>query len=181
MLDRSEDLRREAAPRSGAALRQGVGRSAARHPGGQFDACDGRAPRRDAHRPDRVDPVGSGFVASIARPGGNTTGFTNFEPSLIGKWLELLKQIAPSIVRAGVIFNPKTAPGEGSFFMAPFEPIARALDVEPIAVRVSDPTDRPGGNCDRGDARKGMIDDTTSVPHAQEARYCHSELRASQN
>jgi putative ABC transport system substrate-binding protein len=85
------------------------------------------------------DPVGSGFVASIARPGGNTTGFTNFEPSLIGKWLELLKQIAPGIVRAGVIFNPKTAPGEGSFFMAPFEPIARALDVEPIAMRVSDP------------------------------------------
>jgi putative ABC transport system substrate-binding protein len=85
------------------------------------------------------DPVGSGFVASIARPGGNTTGFTNFEPSLIGKWLELLKQIAPGIVRAGVIFNPKTAPGEGSFFMAPLEPIARALDVEPIAMRVSDP------------------------------------------
>jgi ABC-type uncharacterized transport system substrate-binding protein len=80
------------------------------------------------------DPVGSGFVASIARPGGNTTGFTNFEPSLIGKWLELLKQIAPDIVRAGVIFNPKTAPGEGSFFMAPFE-------VEPIAVRVSDPAE----------------------------------------
>ena len=87
------------------------------------------------------DPVGSGFVASIARPGGNTTGFTNFEPSLIGKWLELLKEIAPGIVRAAVIFNPKTAPGEGTFFMDPFEPIARALDVEPMAVRVSDPAE----------------------------------------
>src|SRR5262249_47715817 len=81
------------------------------------------------------DPVGSGFVASIARPGGNATGFTNFEPSLIGKWLELLKEIAPGIVRAGVIFNPKTAPGEGSFFMTPFEPLARA----PAAIRVSNP------------------------------------------
>ena len=87
------------------------------------------------------DPVGSGFVASIARPGGNATGFTNFEPSLIGKWLELLKEIAPGIVRAGVIFNPRTAPGEGSFFMTPFEPLARALDVEPVAVRVSSPAE----------------------------------------
>jgi putative ABC transport system substrate-binding protein len=84
------------------------------------------------------DPLGSGFVASIARPGGNTTGFTNFEPSLIGKWLEMLKEIAPGIVRAAVIFNPKTAPGEGSFFMGPFEPIARSLAVEPIAARVND-------------------------------------------
>jgi putative ABC transport system substrate-binding protein len=87
------------------------------------------------------DPLGSGFVASIARPGGTTTGFTNFEPSLIGKWLELLKQVAPGIVRAAVIFNPKTAPGEGSFFMGPFEPIARSLQVEPIAARVSDPAE----------------------------------------
>jgi putative ABC transport system substrate-binding protein len=84
------------------------------------------------------DPLGSGFVASIARPGGNTTGFTNFEPSLIGKWLEMLKEVAPGIVRAAVIFNPKTAPGEGSFFMGPFEPIARSLAVEPIAARVND-------------------------------------------
>src|SRR5438128_7054422 len=75
------------------------------------------------------DPLGSGFVASIARPGSNTTGFTNFEPSLTGKWLELLKEIAPGIVRAAVIFNPKTAPGEGSFFMGPFESVARSLKV----------------------------------------------------
>src|ERR1700730_14153592 len=86
------------------------------------------------------DPAGSGFVASIARPGGNTTGFTNFEPSLIGKWLEMLKEVAPGIARAAVIFNPKTAPGEGSFFMGPFEPIARSLAVEPIAARVTDDT-----------------------------------------
>ena len=72
------------------------------------------------------DPVGSGLVASIARPGGNTTGFTNFEPSLTGKWLELLKEIAPGIVRVAVIFNPKTAPGGGSFFLGPFEPLARS-------------------------------------------------------
>jgi putative tryptophan/tyrosine transport system substrate-binding protein len=84
------------------------------------------------------DPVGSRFVLSIARPGGAATGFTNFEPSLIGKWLELLKEIAPGITRAAVIFNPKTAPGGGSFFLDPFEPVARSLAVEPIAVRVND-------------------------------------------
>ena len=87
------------------------------------------------------DPLGSGFVASIARPGGNATGFTNFEPSLTGKWLELLKEIAPGIERAAVIFNPKTAPGEGSFFLGPFESLARSLKVEPMAARVSDPAE----------------------------------------
>jgi putative ABC transport system substrate-binding protein len=86
------------------------------------------------------DPVGSGLVASIARPGGNTTGFTNFEPSLTGKWLELLKEIAPSTVRVGVIFNPKTAPDGGSFFLGPFELVARSFAVEPIAAPVVDAT-----------------------------------------
>jgi putative ABC transport system substrate-binding protein len=84
------------------------------------------------------DPVGSGFVASIARPDGNTTGFTNFEPSLTGKWLQLLKKIAPGILRVSVLFNPKTAPGGGSFFLAPFESAARSFAVEPIAAPVGD-------------------------------------------
>jgi putative tryptophan/tyrosine transport system substrate-binding protein len=84
------------------------------------------------------DPVGSGFVASIARPDGNSTGFTNFEPSMIGKWLQMLKEIAPGMVRVAVLFNPKTAPGGGSFFLGPFESVARSLAVESIAARVSD-------------------------------------------
>ena len=83
------------------------------------------------------DPVGSHFVASMARPGGSTTGFTNFAPSMIGKWLELLKQVAPGVARAAVIFNPKTAPGGGSFFLEPFESVARSFAVEPIAARVN--------------------------------------------
>jgi putative tryptophan/tyrosine transport system substrate-binding protein len=84
------------------------------------------------------DPVGSHFVASIARPGGTSTGFTNFEPSLIGKWLQLLKEVAPGVTRAAIIFNPKTAPDEGSFFLDPFEPIARSLAVDPIVARIHD-------------------------------------------
>ena len=64
------------------------------------------------------DPVGLGFVASLARPGGNITGFTFIDPDLIGKWMELLKQVAPSINRAALVFNPKTAPFYYNFMRA---------------------------------------------------------------
>jgi putative ABC transport system substrate-binding protein len=87
------------------------------------------------------DPLGSGFVASIARPGSNVTGFDNFEPSLTGKWLEILKEVAPSITRVAVIFNPKTAPGGGSFFLSAFDPIARSLGVKPITDGVDNATE----------------------------------------
>ena len=64
-----------------------------------------------------TDPVSQGFVADLARPGGNITGFTNFEPTMGGKWIELLKTIAPKTARVGIIFNPETAPGGGAFFL----------------------------------------------------------------
>jgi len=82
------------------------------------------------------DPVGNRFVESIARPGGSTTDFTNFAPSMIGKWLEMLKQVAPGITRAAVIFNPKTAPSGGSFFLEPFEQLPPSFAITPIAARV---------------------------------------------
>jgi putative ABC transport system substrate-binding protein len=56
------------------------------------------------------DPVGQGFVASLARPGGNITGFTFIDPPLIGKWLEMLKEIAPAVTRMTLMFNPDTVP-----------------------------------------------------------------------
>ena len=90
------------------------------------------------------DPVGSHFVASIARPGGSATGFTIFAPSMVGKWLEMLKQVAPGITRAAVIFNPQTAPGSGSFFLEPFEAVARSFAVEPIAARTKDANEIAG-------------------------------------
>ena len=77
------------------------------------------------------DPVGGGLVASS----GNTTGFTNFEPSIAGKWLELLKEIAPGIVRVAVIFTPARG---GRPLLVPFETVARSLALEPIAVPVYD-------------------------------------------
>jgi len=62
-----------------------------------------------------IDPVGAGFVTSMARPGGNATGFTSFEYSLSGKWLELLKEIAPNLTRVAVLRDPSFAAGIGQF------------------------------------------------------------------
>ena len=62
-----------------------------------------------------LDPVGSGLVQSLARPGGNVTGFGVLEPSIMGKWLQLLKDVAPRITRVAVIFNPETAPQAASY------------------------------------------------------------------
>jgi putative ABC transport system substrate-binding protein len=82
-----------------------------------------------------VDPVERGFAESVARPGGNITGLLPFEPSLGGKWLELLTEIAPHIRRAGIMFNPNTAPYAKSYFLPPLEQAARSLNVEsPVAL-----------------------------------------------
>ena len=64
------------------------------------------------------DPVGSGFVATLARPGRNLTGFANFENSIGGKWLELFREIAPRAGRVGFLFNPDAAPNVGFFHAA---------------------------------------------------------------
>jgi ABC-type uncharacterized transport system substrate-binding protein len=83
-----------------------------------------------------VDPVGAGFVASLARPGGNATGFTMFEYGLSGKWLELLKEIAPSITRAAVLRDPAVASGIGQF--AAVQAVAPSLGVELTPVDARD-------------------------------------------
>jgi putative ABC transport system substrate-binding protein len=80
------------------------------------------------------DPVGSGFVPGLNQPGGNITGFANFEATLAGKWLELLSEIAPGLKRAAIMFNPDTAPV--SIFMPSFETAARSLKVAPITAPV---------------------------------------------
>ncbi len=80
------------------------------------------------------DPVASGIVARLDRPGGNITGFANCEASLGGKWLELLSEIAPGLKRAAIMFNPDTAPV--SAYMPSFETAARSLKVVPIIAPV---------------------------------------------
>jgi putative ABC transport system substrate-binding protein len=82
------------------------------------------------------DPVGAGFAASIARPGGNITGFTNVQQSLGGKWVELLKELDPRISRIGVLFSPTTSPGRGMFYRRLIEDAARSIAVETIAAPV---------------------------------------------
>jgi putative tryptophan/tyrosine transport system substrate-binding protein len=82
------------------------------------------------------DPVGAGFVDSLPRPGGNITGFINIEAAMGGKWLELLKEIAPRLRRVAIMFNPDTAPGGGSYFLDSFEAAARSLAVEPMTAHV---------------------------------------------
>jgi putative ABC transport system substrate-binding protein len=91
-----------------------------------------------------TDPVSNGFVADLAHPGGNITGFTNFETTMGGKWIELLKKIAPSCRRVGVIFNPDTAPGGGGFFLRSVAASAPILEVEllPFPVRSDDEIER---------------------------------------
>jgi putative ABC transport system substrate-binding protein len=91
-----------------------------------------------------ADPVGSGFVASLPRPGGNITGFSHIESSLAGKWPELLKEIAPQLTRIAIIFNPETAPGAGSYYKSPFDTAARSLSAVPIAGPVHVPADIEG-------------------------------------
>jgi putative ABC transport system substrate-binding protein len=79
-----------------------------------------------------TDPVGQGFVQSLARPGTNITGFTTFEFSMMSKWLELFHELAPSTKRVALIYNPETAPYTKRYF-PPFESAARTLTIEPIA------------------------------------------------
>ena len=81
------------------------------------------------------DPISPGFAASLAHPGGNITGFTNLDPAMSSKWVELLKEIAPRTVRAGVLFNPATAPPL-QFTMRAIETAASSLGVEVSAVPV---------------------------------------------
>ena len=88
-----------------------------------------------------TDPIGSGFVASFARPGGNVTGFTfrgpTTEPRMAGQWLELLKEIAPRVVRVAMLFNPETAT-YADYWLNPFKAAAPSFAVEAIAAPVRD-------------------------------------------
>jgi putative ABC transport system substrate-binding protein len=87
------------------------------------------------------DPIGEGFIESIARPGANITGFTNFEASMAGKWVEILKEIVPGLTHVAMLFNPRTAPGGGSYYFRSFEAVASAFVINPIASLVHVPTD----------------------------------------
>jgi ABC-type uncharacterized transport system substrate-binding protein len=83
-----------------------------------------------------ADPIGSGFVASLARPGGNATGLVSVEDSVAGKWLELLKELAPQTSRVSLLFNPKTAP-QSAYYLKILEAAAPSLALKLKVVQVS--------------------------------------------
>jgi putative ABC transport system substrate-binding protein len=89
-----------------------------------------------------ADPVGAGYVDSLGRPGGNATGFTNFEYSIAGKWLELLKEIAPGVTRAAVLRESAIAAGPAQF--GAIQAVAQSIGVElrPVEVRATDEIER---------------------------------------
>jgi len=87
------------------------------------------------------DPVGSGFVNSLAKPDGNATGFINFEQSLVGKWLQLLKEIVPGLARVTLMFNPATTPAGGLEFLRIAEAAASPMGIEVKAARVREVAD----------------------------------------
>jgi ABC-type uncharacterized transport system substrate-binding protein len=114
-----------------------------------------------------VNPVGYGFVTALQRPGGNVTGFTNTLPSMGGKWLELLKAVAPNIARVAIMFNPETAPGSASYFVPTVEAAAASIAVQPFVVPVRSPTDIETAFAELGGPAQGLviIPDTFMVRH----------------
>jgi len=102
------------------------------------------------------DPVGSGFVKSLSRPGGNATGFMQFEYSLSGKWLELLKEIAPSVTRAAVIRDPDITAGIGQFAVIQSVAPSIGVDVRPVNVRDASKIERAVTTFARG-SNGGLI------------------------
>jgi putative ABC transport system substrate-binding protein len=115
------------------------------------------------------DPVGSGFVETLARPGGNATGFMQFEYSLSGKWPELLKQVAPGVTRAAVLWDPTIPPGVGQFAVIQAVAPSVRLDVSPISVR--DPTE-----IERGIAAFARIPNGGLIVTASALAVVHRDL-----
>ncbi len=108
-----------------------------------------------------VDPVGAGFVDSLSRPGGNATGFVLFEYSISAKWLELLKEIAPSVTRVAVLRDAAAAAGTGQF--GAIQSVASSFGVELRPVNVRDPTEiERGVSAFAGSAAHGLI--VTAAP-----------------
>jgi len=96
------------------------------------------------------DPVGSGFVASIARPGGNITGFTVMQQTITGKYLSILRELKSQLTRVAIMYNPESVPGGGTFYMPAFMESAKEFNVTPIAAVVHSPSEIETAMADLG-------------------------------
>src|SRR5436190_12912846 len=107
-----------------------------------------------------ADPVGSGFVASLARPGGNITGFTNFEPSMGSKWLEVLREVAPSTTRALVLMHPETTAHKE--FWQTIEQVADPIHIQAVPAGVHNEAEIERAVAEFGANRHGGV---IALPH----------------
>jgi putative ABC transport system substrate-binding protein len=117
-----------------------------------------------------VDPLGAGFVARLARPGGNATGFTPFEYSLSGKWLELLKEIAPNLTRIAILRDPGIATGIGQFAAI------QAMASPSLGVELSPIDVRDGGKIERDIAALARESNSGLIVTASSGASVHREL-----
>ena len=115
------------------------------------------------------DPVGSGFVESLSRPGGNATGFVQFEYNLSGKWLEFLKQIAPNVTNAAILWDPTILAGIGQF--AVIQSVAPSFGVEVRAINIRD-----AAEIERGVAAFARVSNAGMVVAASALAIVHREL-----
>jgi putative ABC transport system substrate-binding protein len=119
-----------------------------------------------------ADPIGSGFITNLAHPGGNITGFSSFESSMGGKWVELLKEITPSTTRMAFIFNPKTAPyASTGYFQASFDAAASSLGIKLSANPVDGPRELERAFTSLGRDRGGsliVIPDSFNITHREQ-------------
>ena len=123
------------------------------------------------------DPVGAGFVSSLARPGGNVTGFINEEGAMGGKWLALLREVAPRFARAAIMFNPDTAPGGGNYFLGSFEAAAQSMMLEAIAVRVHSDAEIESAIASLGQQNAGLVLMTDSFIAVHQGTIISAALR----
>jgi putative ABC transport system substrate-binding protein len=105
-----------------------------------------------------ADPVGSGFVASIARPGGNITGFTVVQPTITGKYLSILRELKSQLTRVALMYNPESVPGGGTFYVPSFMESAKEFHVTPIVAEVGSSAEVETALADLGSAQgSGLI------------------------
>jgi putative ABC transport system substrate-binding protein len=102
-------------------------------------------------------PVEAGFVETLARPGGNVTGFSTFDPVMGAKWVEILKEMAPSLTHIALMFNPRTATARGAVFLAPVEAGARGIPVEVLTISDGDEIERKVETFARDHPKGGLI------------------------
>ncbi|MFL6799069.1 MAG: ABC transporter substrate-binding protein [Xanthobacteraceae bacterium] len=127
-----------------------------------------------------ADPIGSGFAASIPRPGGNATGFTSLSVSIPGKLLTILKQLTPNVARVGLMFNPESGGASYPLYISPFEAAAASFGLEAVGAPVRGPADieiQMAGLARLGNAGLVVMPDNMLTVHREAIISLAAQLR----